>query len=171
MTGIAAARPASPDDRCFATKPELARQMINRALEAGMPFGRVAADEVYGQNGPLRDWLEERHVSYVLAVPKSFPVATAAGLVRADHLAALVPAAGWQQVSCGDGSKGPRYYEERDRPGPLPGPPLPRLVPARHTVHDRACLPSGLRSSKGAPAAVDNFPGHACGMITMAATT
>ena len=62
---------------------------------------------VYGQNGPLRDWLEERHVSYVLAVPKSFPVATAAGLVRADHLAALVPAAGWQQVSCGDGSKGP----------------------------------------------------------------
>jgi SRSO17 transposase len=100
-----------PDDRCFATKPELARQMINRALEAGMPFGWVAADEVYGQNGPLRDWLEERHVSYVLAVPKSFPVATAAGLVRADHLAALVPPAGWQQVSCGDGSKGPRYYD------------------------------------------------------------
>ena len=50
-------------------------------------------------------------MSYVLAVPKSFPVATAAGLVRADHLAALVPAAGWQQVSCGDGSKGPRYYD------------------------------------------------------------
>jgi SRSO17 transposase len=62
-----------PDDRRFATKPELARQMINRALEAGMPFGWVATDEVYGQNGPLRDWLEERHVSYVLAVPKSFP--------------------------------------------------------------------------------------------------
>ena len=38
-------------------------------------------------------------------------MATAAGLVRADHLAALVPAAGWQQVSCGDGSKGPRYYD------------------------------------------------------------
>ena len=76
-----------------------------------MPFGWVAADEAYGQNGPLRDWLEERHVSYVVAVPKSFPVATAAGLVRADHLAALVPAAGWQQVSCGDGSKGPRYYD------------------------------------------------------------
>ena len=64
-----------------------------------------------GRTAPLRDWLEERHVSYVLAVLKSFPVATAAGLVRADHLAALVPAAGWQQVSCGDGSKGPRYYD------------------------------------------------------------
>jgi SRSO17 transposase len=35
-----------PDDRCFATKPELARQMINRVLGAGMPFGWVAADEV-----------------------------------------------------------------------------------------------------------------------------
>jgi hypothetical protein len=76
-----------------------------------MPFGWVAADEICGQNGPLQDWLEERHVSYVLAVPKSFPVATAPGLVRADHLAARVPAAGWQQVSCGDGSKGPRYYD------------------------------------------------------------
>ena len=31
--------------------------------------------------------------------------------------------------------------------------------------------PVGGRSSKGAPAAVDNFPGHACGMVTMAATT
>jgi hypothetical protein len=26
-------------------------------------------------------------------------------------------------------------------------------------------------AQRGAPAAVDNFPGHACGMITMAATT
>jgi SRSO17 transposase len=36
------------DDVAFATKPELARQMIERALGAGTPFGWVAADEVYG---------------------------------------------------------------------------------------------------------------------------
>ena len=36
----------------FATKPELARQMIARAIDAGMPFGWVAADEVYGQTRP-----------------------------------------------------------------------------------------------------------------------
>ncbi len=100
-----------PEDRGFATKPELARQMIGRAIEAGMPFGWVAADEAYGQNTALRDWLEERHVSYVLAVPKSFTAATAAGKIRAGKLAALVPAAGWQQISCGDGARGPRFYD------------------------------------------------------------
>jgi SRSO17 transposase len=62
----------------FATKPELARQMIRRAIDAGVPFGWVAADEAYGQNAALRSWLEERHVSYVLAVPKSFTAQTSA---------------------------------------------------------------------------------------------
>ena len=100
-----------PEDRGFAAKPELARQMIERTIESGMPFGWVAADEVYGQNTSLREWLEEHQVSYVLAVPKSFPAATAAGKVRADRLAARVPAAGWQQISCGPGSKGPRFYD------------------------------------------------------------
>jgi Transposase DDE domain/Polyketide cyclase / dehydrase and lipid transport len=71
----------------------------------------VAADEAYGQNTALRDWLEERGLRYVLAVPKSFPVMIAAGSRRADDLAALVPAAGWQQISCGDGAKGPRFYD------------------------------------------------------------
>ncbi len=100
-----------PGDREFSTKPELARQMIERAIDAGVPFGWVAADEVYGQNTPLRDWLEDHHVSYVLAVPKSFTAATAAGQIRADELAARVPADGWQQLSCGAGAKGPRFYD------------------------------------------------------------
>ena len=60
----------------FATKPELARQMVARAIEAGVPFSWVAADEAYGQNGTLRDWLQEHDVRYVLAVPRSFTVAT-----------------------------------------------------------------------------------------------
>lgn len=47
----------------------------------------------------------------MLAVPKSFAAATAAGQMRAGELAARVPAAGWQQVSCGDGAKGPRFYD------------------------------------------------------------
>ncbi len=100
-----------PDDRAFATKPELARQMVERAIGAGVPFGWFAADEVYGQNGGLRDWLEEQDVRYVMAVPCSQQVTTAAGKVRADELAALVPVRGWQLLSCGDGSKGPRLYD------------------------------------------------------------
>jgi SRSO17 transposase len=99
------------DEVGFATKPELARRMIGRAIDAGVPFSWVAADEAYGQNTGLREWLEERGVSYVLAVPKSFTAATGAGPRRADALAVLVPAAGWQQLSCGDGAKGPRFYD------------------------------------------------------------
>jgi SRSO17 transposase len=38
-------------------------------------------------------------------------IAAPAGRFRADALAALVPAAGWQRLSCADGSKGPRLYD------------------------------------------------------------
>jgi len=99
------------DDVAFATKPELARKMAERAVAAGVPFSWFTADEAYGQNPGLRDWLEEQGIAYVVAVPVSEPCVTAAGKIRADRLAARVPAAGWQVLSCGDGSKGPRLYD------------------------------------------------------------
>jgi SRSO17 transposase len=85
--------------------------MLERAVAAGVPFAWFTADEAYGQNPGLRDWLEEQRISYVMAVPVSEPCATSAGKIRADALAARVPAGGWQVLSCGDGSKGPRLYE------------------------------------------------------------
>ena len=36
----------------FATKPQLARRMIKRAVTAKVPFTWIAADEVYRCNGP-----------------------------------------------------------------------------------------------------------------------
>jgi SRSO17 transposase len=99
------------DDVEFATKPELARKMLERAVAAGVPFAWFTADEAYGQNPGLRDWLEENQISYVMAVPVSEPCATGAGRFRADELAARVPDHGWQALSCGDGSKGPRLYD------------------------------------------------------------
>jgi SRSO17 transposase len=39
-----------PDEVGFATKPELARAMIERVVTAGLLFGWVAADEFYGDN-------------------------------------------------------------------------------------------------------------------------
>ncbi len=100
-----------PDDAGFATKPELGRRMLGRALAAGVPFSWFAADEVYGQNPHLRSWLEGEGISYVMAVPCSQTFATAAGKMRADALTELVPASGWHTMSCGDGSKGPRFYD------------------------------------------------------------
>jgi SRSO17 transposase len=99
------------DEVAFATKPELARVMIGRAVKAGVPFSWVTADEAYGGNPKLRTWLEEQGIPYVMAVKCSEAIATAAGPKRADELAALVPGDGWQRLSCADGSKGPRLYD------------------------------------------------------------
>ena len=99
------------DDVPFATKPALAQKMIGRAVTAGVPFSWVAADEVYGGNPGLREWLEEQGIGYVMAVARSEVIAVPAGRFRADGLAALVPASGWQRLSCADGSKGPRLYD------------------------------------------------------------
>jgi SRSO17 transposase len=99
------------EDVAFATKPELARKMLERAVAGGVPFSWFTADEAYGQNPGLRNWLEGNQIRYVMAVPVSEPCATAAGKIRADVLAARVPDHGWQRLSCGDGSKGPRLYD------------------------------------------------------------
>lgn len=99
------------DKVAFATKPELARTMIGRAVAAGIPFSWVTADEAYGGNPKLRTWLEEQGIPYVMAVSCDARIATAAGSKRADELAALVPRGGWQRLSCADGSKGPRLYD------------------------------------------------------------
>ena len=53
-----------PDDVQFATKPELARLMLGRALDAWTPASWVTADEAYGK---FRDWLKQRRVGYVVA--------------------------------------------------------------------------------------------------------
>jgi SRSO17 transposase len=94
----------------FATKPELARVMIERAVTAEVPFGWVAADEAYGDNPGLRAWLESESIRYVMAVSCDHPVATDGGPVRADTLAARAELV-WRRLSCGDGAKGPRLYD------------------------------------------------------------
>jgi SRSO17 transposase len=86
--------------------------MIKRALAAGLPFGWFTADEAYGDNGPLREWLEEAGIAYVVAVSCDHRVPIGAGkTIRADKLAAKIPAHGWQRDSCGPGSKGERFYD------------------------------------------------------------
>jgi hypothetical protein len=61
-------RAGIPDKRAFATKPELARQMLERAFEAGVTLAYVTGDSIYGDDRALRGWLEERKQAYVLAV-------------------------------------------------------------------------------------------------------
>uniref|UniRef100_UPI003593BC34 IS701 family transposase n=1 Tax=Streptomyces umbrinus TaxID=67370 RepID=UPI003593BC34 len=100
-----------PEGRSFATKPELARAMVRRALDSALPIAWVTADAAYGQEWHFRQILEEARVGYVLAVPKSQQVKTPAGSWRIDHVLAGAPAEAWERISCGDGAKGPRVYD------------------------------------------------------------
>ena len=56
-----------PGDIGFSTKPQLAAEMIERALAAGVPFRWVAADSVYGVGDIERD-LRQAGKGYVLGV-------------------------------------------------------------------------------------------------------
>ena len=81
--------------------PALAQDMVERAVQAGVPFASVAADGGTGQNPGLRDWLEGQQTGYVMAVPCSELITVAAGRrKRADALARLVPREAWQRLSC-----------------------------------------------------------------------
>src|SRR5215211_7562809 len=100
-----------PDQVGFATKPELARRMLERALDAGVPAGWVTADEVYGNSPALRGWLEGRQLPYVLAVKATEPLSPPSGSsAPAARLAVHVPPACWLRLSAGQGAKGRRWY-------------------------------------------------------------
>jgi SRSO17 transposase len=100
-----------PEGTTFRTKPQLLELMIERAVTAGISFGWVTADEAYGDNGPLRSYLEGCAIAYVMAVACAHVLATAAGGHRADALAAKLRRRAWQRMSCGDGAKGERRYD------------------------------------------------------------
>ncbi|SCG14841.1 SRSO17 transposase [Micromonospora echinofusca] len=102
-----------PDEVGFATKPELAAEMITDALDAGVPAGWAAADEAYGNSAAFRAGLREHEIGYVLAVSRSHLVPLDGGKtrVRADRVAGDLPATAWQRRSAGAGSKGPRFYD------------------------------------------------------------
>jgi SRSO17 transposase len=95
----------------FATKPALATAMIDRAVEAGVPAGWVAGDEVYGADPQLRAAVRGHGLGYVLQVASNRQVTLpSARKVRVDELPKLVPAKAWQRYSAGAGTKGPRWY-------------------------------------------------------------
>jgi SRSO17 transposase len=87
--------------------------MLERALDAEIPAAWVTADEAYGGDLALRRFLEDRGLSYVLAVKRTELLRPAAGPVPATaaQFAAEVPAAQWVACSAGQGAKGRRLYD------------------------------------------------------------
>jgi SRSO17 transposase len=102
-----------PEDRRFATKPQLAQHMLQRTLAAGVPARWVTGDSVYGDDRRLRMWLEGEPQAYVLAVSGKEYVWLGWRQRRVNTLLAGLPVDGWTRLSAGKGAKGPRWYDWR----------------------------------------------------------
>src|SRR5450759_4230500 len=103
-----------PDDVSFATKPQIARRMIARAIAAKVPFSFVAADTVYG-TGELETALRKAGNGYVLGVAANhvFHSWGKKQMVRgsAAKIAQNLPKSAWRRLSAGDGTKGARLHD------------------------------------------------------------
>ena len=103
-----------PDNISFSTKPQLADEMIERALAAGVPFRWVAADSVYGVGDIERD-LRQAGKGYVLGVNSNHWFASWGKPQRvagtAEEIAKTQRRSDWRRLSAGAGTKGPRLYD------------------------------------------------------------
>jgi SRSO17 transposase len=129
-----------PDHVSFATKPELAQHMVQRAQQAQLPIGWVVADTVYGHAPGLRRWLEAQGYPYVLAVPsiEAVCVQTRTDLLLSDvatiaHQA--LRARDWHRLSQSLGTKGERLFDWARLPVAQAG-----TVDGRHWLLVRRCL-------------------------------
>jgi SRSO17 transposase len=92
----------------FRTKPEIALELLDRAVARGVRFSCVTADADYGDNPNFLAGLERRRHRYVVAVRCDFAVAEGrtGAARRADALIASRPPGEWRSVTWREGSKG-----------------------------------------------------------------
>ncbi|MDQ3831847.1 MAG: IS701 family transposase [Candidatus Tectomicrobia bacterium] len=102
-----------PAERRFATKPQLAKAMLQRALAAGVPARWLTGDSSYGDDRRLRMWLEAQAHAYVLAVSGKEYVWLDWHQRQVKTVLTALPEDGWSRLSAGDGTKGPRWYDWR----------------------------------------------------------
>jgi SRSO17 transposase len=100
-----------PEEVMFATKPQLAGALLDRAHAAGIRAAFVAGDEVYGGR-ELRRGIRQRGMGYVMAVRANHALTTGAGrTVTAAGAACMIPAHAWHRMRTGAGIKGIRHYD------------------------------------------------------------
>src|ERR687883_693145 len=103
-----------PQEIAFATKPHLARAMVERAIAAGVPFAWVVGDSIYGVS-EIEMALRREGKGYVLGVNSnsqfdSWGAKPAVAGTAAEIASALDPSA-WHRLSAGVGSKGERLFD------------------------------------------------------------
>jgi len=99
-----------PEEVAFATKPKIAKAMLQRAFLAGVPCRWVTGDAVYGNDRSLQMWLQEQGVAHVMAVSGQEMVTLGWEQFRVKALLPTLADDAWHLLSCGEGSKGPRLY-------------------------------------------------------------
>jgi SRSO17 transposase len=100
-----------PEEVMFATKPQLADALLDRAQSLGIGAAFVAGDEVYGGR-QLRRSIRQREMGYVLAVRANHCVTARSGRsVTAAAAARMIPAHAWHRMRTGSGTKGTRHYD------------------------------------------------------------
>jgi SRSO17 transposase len=136
-----------PEEVSFATKPQLARQMLARALAAGVPCGWVTGDSVYGSDWRIRSWLEERQLSYVLGVTAQYRIFTGHGREWAAEVVGRLAFNVWRRVSCGPAVKGRAVRLGTAAPGSPPvAAPTVVIGQAQHAGAHRDGLLRGVRA-------------------------
>ncbi|MGP3954405.1 IS701 family transposase [Nonomuraea sp. 3N208] len=102
-----------PLELTFATKGELAIDLLTDAYADGVRLDFVAGDEVYGECTTLRTFLEEHGQAYVLRVRATFTLTLGGGTCLTCEQAVAKHCKQkrtWTIRSAGDGSKGERTY-------------------------------------------------------------
>jgi SRSO17 transposase len=123
-----------PETVVFRTKPALALEMVQQAMERGLPFRWVTADSVYGDSPTFVQGVRGLGQWYVvdtstdarvwLTEPAVLPAGTkgprgrattqprvATKPERVDAVVARLPAKAWKRLVVAEGSQGPRTYE------------------------------------------------------------
>jgi SRSO17 transposase len=118
----------------FRTKPELALEIVQQAVERGLPFRWVTADSVYGDSPTFVQCVRGLGKWYIvdssadarvwLTEPTVIPAGTkgargrrttqprvAVKPERVDEVVSRLPANAWKRIVVAEGSQGPRIYE------------------------------------------------------------
>lgn len=94
-----------PDAVEFATKPQLARAMLQCARAAEVPANWVAADEVSGSDYQFRRCCEQLGLGYVVAISSATQLFLNGRRTKvSDHFPGI-PQDAWQRLSCGSGTR------------------------------------------------------------------
>ena len=103
-----------PEDVTFATKPQIARAMIERAIAADVLFAWVTADSIYGVS-EIEMMLRRQAKGYVLGVSGTHQFNSWIGKPEiggtAEEIAEELDESVWRRLSAGAGTKGERLYD------------------------------------------------------------